>query len=224
MGLAMGAGDGEEGACYHLFCFFPRCAPQLQVMGCIVRRPLRALPLPISGSLLAPTLPLCAKIPRREPPPCGVCLACWRAGVAGPGLLPTGRPDHDTLTSTAVLLPTGVQSRRLGAPTVTTVSRAVMSTEGGETITLTGSDLSSGAGSGSDTVTASCINSAGAAFGPATCTYISNGGNQPATQVVCRTPAGLGTGIRWSVAVNGVSGALSDPLNTYGAPSLGSIR
>ena len=98
-----------------------------------------------------------------------------------------------------------------------------MNTEGGETVTLSGLDLSSGLGSASDVVTASCTNAAGATFGPTSC-IVTGANAEPATQVVCRTPAGLGTGIRWSVTVNGVSGALSAPLNAYGAPTLGSIR
>jgi hypothetical protein len=100
-------------------------------------------------------------------------------------------------------------------PIVTFVSLPSMSTSGGETIRLSGTDM----GTLSDSVSATCKNSLGMTFGPVSCSVIASG-----VSVQCGTPAGVGGGVSWAVAYNGsASNSFSAPLNSYASPSLTSI-
>jgi hypothetical protein len=100
-------------------------------------------------------------------------------------------------------------------PIVTSVSLPSMSTSGGETIRLSGTDL----GTLSDSVSATCKNSLGMTFGPVSCSVIAS-----RVSVQCATPAGVGGGVSWAVAYNGsASNSFSAPLNSYASPSLTSI-
>jgi hypothetical protein len=104
--------------------------------------------------------------------------------------------------------------RRLDMAVVTGMAPNRVSTSGGVSVVLTGTAL----GVAGDAVTAVCENSIGMQFGPVACSVA-----QSNTRLQCNMPPGIGTGLRWTVLVNGTGDVKSEPLGAFSSPSLESI-